>query len=371
MDKMRIPIAILMIFLASALYSFEVRTGSKVIQSYDMDNDLAVMAGDITVNSSIRGNLYLMGGNIDFNGRVDKDLYLMGGDCNLAGTVEENVYIAGGNIYVSGQFYNDVNIAGGKIVVDSLSYIRGDLNIAGNDITIKGKVSGDVELHGDKAKLKGTIDGDLTTYVKDLDVSEMALITGFVDEQEPDNNRFYWHRGKVSRHISRPFIFKPFPFRFNFFLFSLICAAIWYSLFPASYKGSGTLMKKDPVKMGLWGLLCLLILPLTAVFSMIFIISIPLSIVFLLFIGATIFLGQFPLAYTAGEMISRNIPGFNKGMLPSAAGLFLLHILIKIPFLNILITITWILSGFGSIWYWILKRKKANTVVVEEQPAIL
>ena len=274
------------------------------------------------------------------------------------------------NIYVSGQFYNDVNIAGGKIVVDSMSYIRGNLNIAGNDILINGKVSGDVEIHADKVKIKGTIDGNLTTYVKDLDISEMALITGYVDDNEPDNDSFYWHKKRVSRRISRPFIFRPFSFRINFFLFSLIIAAIWYTLFPASYKGSGILMRRDPVKMGLWGLLCLIILPLTAIISMIFIISIPLSIIFLLFVAATIFLGQFPLAYTAGELLSRNIPGFNKGMLPSAAGLLLLHILIRIPVLNVLITTTWILCGFGSIWYWILKRKKANTVVVDQAPAI-
>jgi hypothetical protein len=364
MDKLKISAAVLIIVLASSLYAFEMRTGSKVFQSYDMDTDLAVMAGDITVNSNIRGNLYLMGGHILFNGRVDKDLYLMGGDCNVNGTVEENVYIAGGNINVSGQYFNDVNIAGGKIVIDSLSYIRGNLNVAGNDISINGKISGDVEIHADEVKIKGVIDGDLTTFVKDLDISEMALITGFINENEPDNNSFYWHKKKMSRRITKPFIFKPFAVSLNFFLFSLISAAIWYSLFPASYKGSGKLVKKDPVKMGLWGLLCLIVLPLAGILSMIFIVSIPLSIFFLMFIGATVFLGQFPLAFAVGELFAQNIPGFNKGMLPSAAGLMLLHVLIKIPILNVLITVAWILCGFGSIWYWMLKRSKTNATVV-------
>ncbi len=113
--------------------------------------------------------------------------------------------------------------------------------------------------------------------------------------------------------------------------------------------------------MGLWGLLWFFILPLAGILSMIFIVSIPISLIFLLFVTMTVFLGQFPVAVWLGEVMTRRIPGYNKGMLPAATGLFILHLILKIPFLGFVALILWVFGGFGSIWYWILKRNKAIT----------
>jgi len=343
----------------TSLYALEIRTGSKIIHTYDVDGDYAIFAGDVEVNSDIDGNLYLLGGNVYFNGSTDNDLYIAGGDVVVNGTVEDNVYIAGGNIRLTGRYYNDVNLAGGEIVLDSASYIRGDVAIAGDDITLSGHIQGDVEIHGNKLYLNGNVDGNLETYVEEYQVSEMALVTGVISHQEPREKRYHWKPwGPCDIHVPRIRI-HPFFAGFNFFLFSLICAALWYYLFPASFKGSGALIKHEPVKMGLWGLLCLILIPLLGIFSMIFIVSIPFSILFLLFFGVTVFLGQFPLAVWLGDLITKNIPGFQKGMLPAATGLLVLHLLIKIPLLTFLFFVIWVFVGFGSIWYWILKRQKA------------
>lgn len=349
----------------TTVFALEVRSGSKIIQTYDVDNDYAIFAGDIEVNSDIDGNLYLLGGNIRFNGSVENDLYVAGGECTVNGSVEDNMYIAGGNILLTGRYYNEVNLAGGKIVLDSTSYVRGDVAIAGNDVRLEGQIQGDVEVHANTLLLKGTVDGNLETYVEDYTVSEMAHVTGIVHHNEPRENKFSW-KTRGPGHIRFP-RFHPFFPGLNFFLFSLICAAIWYYLFPASFKGSGSLIKNEPVKMGLWGFLCLILIPLFGIISMIFIVSIPFSILFLLFFGITVFLGQFPIAVWLGELITKNIPGFQKGMLPAATGLVLLHILLKIPLLTVVFMVVWVLAGFGSIWYWILKRHKAIRITTPEQ----
>jgi cytoskeletal protein CcmA (bactofilin family) len=365
---LKISLFLFLILWTASLFAFEIRTGSKIVQTYDIDGDYAILAGDIHMNSNVRGNLYLLGGTVDFKGRVDNDLYIAGGECILDGVVEDNAYVAGGNIRVSGRFYNDVNLAGGRILLDSLSFIRGDLNVAGDEVKIDGKIFGNVEVHANTLLLNGTIDGNVVTYVDEIRISNMSTITGFLDEREAEDRKYKW-----TKHHPRHFRFPGFRRSgtgLNFFLFSLLCAAIWYYIFPLSFKGSGKLVEKDPVKMGLWGLLWLVVLPLAGVLSMIFIVSIPFSILFLLFVSITLFLGQFPISVWLGEIISHRIPGFNKGMLPAATGLFILHVILKVPVLGIIALILWFLSGFGSIWYWILKRRHAVSVTNPEPPVI-
>lgn len=344
---------------SSTLFAFEVRSGPKIIQTYDVNDDYVIFSGDAELKSDVKGNLYVIGQNINFTGTVENDLYVVAEKCFLNGTVEDNVYVAAENIYLAGQSYGDIKLAGEKIFIDSTAYIRGDVSLAGDKITVNGHIQGNVEIHGKTFILNGTIDGNLITYVDVYQMSEMAYVSGIVEKHEPEHENCSVK--SRSHFIKRNLLFHGSAI--NFFLFSLICAAIWYALFPESFKGSGSLIKNKPLKMGLWGFLCLILLPLFGLISMIFIVSIPLSLLFLFFFGVTLFLGQFPVAVWIGNLLTHKIPGYQKGMLPAATGLAVLHIFLNIPVLTIFFLILWIFVGFGSIWYWMLKRQKAKMII--------
>lgn len=349
----------IILILALQTFAFQMKGDSKIKYNNNSDEDLFLFGGDIILNGDTEGNCYIFGGDVTVNGRINEDLYAFCGDFNLNGTVNENLYAFGGNIVVSGNVYKDINAFGGQIVIDSSAVCYGDLNVKGGKVYINGTVSGEVEIEAKYVEINGIINNDAKINTGKLVISDLATITGDLEHSDKDLDMdSITIRGKSDFRKFHTRDHGTFKAHFKFFLVSLIFGIIWFYLFPKSFNKTGNTLKDHTGNVAVWGLLYLLAVPILAIIAMIFIITIPFTVIYLVIYGLFIFMGQFVLANWIGNLISTKFPSYDKWLLPFISGLLMIHILINIPIIRGFTMLTWIFLGTATIWYNIFNNRE-------------
>ena len=159
---------LLAIFLAvPTARAFEGRGGDVVVIEAGevIDDDLYVVAGEFTLDGTVRGDLIVAGGTIEINGTVEGDLIAVGQSIVVNGTVEDDARIAGYGLLVGGEVTDDLIAAGFSLENGSGSSAGGDLLFVGYQALLAGDVAGDADLAGGAVKIAGSIGGDVSVDV--------------------------------------------------------------------------------------------------------------------------------------------------------------------------------------------------------------
>ncbi len=355
---------ITILLLTTQIFAIQAEMASKIKFNNNSEDDLFLMGGDIEVNGDVEESCYIFSGDAEVNGRINQDLYVFCGDFILTGTVDEDLNAFGGNIIIKGNVYGDINAYGGIIIIDSSAVCYGDLNAKGGKVYIYGTISNDVEIEAEYVTVNGIINGDAEINTGNLEVNDLATISGDLEHNDLDMDA-------DSITIRGTTDFKNFRTEkdftcgksFKFFFISLLFGILWFYIFPKSFKKTGTTLKNNTGPVFAWGLLYLLVGPIVALISMIFIITIPFSIIYFSIIyyviySLLIFMGQFVLANFLGNLLSEKFPQLKKWLLPFILGLFIVHILIAIPFIKGFTWLAWIFLGTATLYYNIFHNRK-------------
>ena len=350
---------LVILILALQAFAFQIKGNSKIKFNNNSDKDLFLFGGDIVVNGNVEESCYILGGNATVNSRINEDLYVSCGDFTLNGTVKEDLYTFGGNILIDGNVYGDINAYGGIIVIDSSAVCYGNLNVKGGKVYINGIVSGKVKIKAEYVEINGILNNDAEINTKKLVVGDFATITGNLEHINKDidmNSITIREKSNFKKFHTRNNW--EFNLSFQFFLISLIFGIVWFYLFPKSFNKTGDTLKNHSGSIAAWGLLYLLPIPIIAVIAMIFIITIPFTIIYFAIYGLFIFMGQFVIANFIGNLISKKIPSFDKWLLPFISGLLIIHILIQIPIIRGFTWLAWIFLGTATIYYNIFNNRE-------------
>ncbi|MEA1986147.1 MAG: polymer-forming cytoskeletal protein [Candidatus Marinimicrobia bacterium] len=362
-------LTIVVLLLVGQIFAIHGEASSKINFNNDSDDDLFLMGGDVIVNGDVDKSCYIFSGDAVVNGRVNEDLYVFCGDFTLNGTVEEDLNAFCGNIVVSGDVHKDINAYGGIIVIDSSAVCYGDLNAKGGKVYIDGTISGDVEIEAEFVTINGIISGDAEIKTGNLDINDMATISGNLEHNDEDwktdSITIRGHSDFKKFHTDNDYDFLKY---LKFFFVSLIFGIIWFYIFPTSFKKTGSTLKNKPGQVLAWGLLYLLAGPIVALISMILIITIPFSFIYYVIYGLFIFMGQFVLANFLGNLLAEKFPQFNKWLLPFISGLAIVHILIHIPFVRGIVWLIWIFLGTATLYYNIFNNRKREKKQIENVP---
>jgi hypothetical protein len=158
-------------FLASPVLAADIRTKDVIVIDEDVDDDLYLFAGSITVNGTIHGDLIATGGDIVVNGLVEGDLWAAGGTIYVNGTVADDVRIAGSDLVLGpgGQIGDDLFAAGFGFGAGSGSQIASDVFVAGYQALLGGEIGGNVKVAAAGLEISGHIAGDVEAEVEESD----------------------------------------------------------------------------------------------------------------------------------------------------------------------------------------------------------
>ncbi len=164
-------LALACLVLAAPVLAADVRTKDVIVIDEDVDDDLYLFAGSITVNATVHGDLIAAGGEIVINGVIEGDLWAAGGEVQINGTVADDVRFAGSDLKLGpgGQVGDDLFAAGFGFGAEPGSAIASDVFVAGYQALLDGEVAGDVKAAVAGLEISGHVSGDLEAEVEEPD----------------------------------------------------------------------------------------------------------------------------------------------------------------------------------------------------------
>ena len=159
------------VLLAAPALAADIRTEDVIVIDEDVNDDLYLFAGSITVNATVRGDLIAAGGDIIINGLIEGDLWAAGGKVQINGTVADDVRFVGSDLRVGpgGQVGDDLLAAGFGLAADPGSRVASDALFAGFQALLGGEIGGDARVAGSALEISGHIEGDVEAQVEEPD----------------------------------------------------------------------------------------------------------------------------------------------------------------------------------------------------------
>ena len=159
--------------------AFESLSGDTVRITADqtIDDDLYVFATTIIVEGTVQGDLVAFGQNITVSGTVE-DLIAAGSTLRVDGTVNGSMRVAGSEVILSGQVAKDAVVASGEIVVEQGATIGRDAMLTSRELRMAGQVARRLVASAGSVALAGAVGADARIESGELTVAPSASVGG-------------------------------------------------------------------------------------------------------------------------------------------------------------------------------------------------
>lgn len=308
--------------------------------------DLVAAAGRLSLHGGVQGDAVLAAGSIEVRAPVGDDLRAAGGIITLASTVKGEALVAGASVHLApgADLAGRVWLAGNDVTIDGK--VRGTMKAYGRTITIAGDVQGPIVLSGERIEILSTaqIRGDVTySSAQDIVIQPGARIDGKV-VREPGVFQLPVPKIEIpGLSAARPLL-----------LFGLLAAgALLYAVFPRYTLNTARLLEQAPFKSFGLGAALFFSAPPIILLLVITIIGIPLALVAAALYAVALLAGYLMAAFFLGERLLRlagkTQPGtaWRTGAL--AAVLAALWLLRQIPYAGGLVILAALLFGLGAL----------------------
>ncbi len=310
--------------LGDALDTSSFVAGNSIDMSSEIDG-LNFVAGNNISLSSKQDHLFVAGNNITLNEVVTKDAFLAGSTVTVNSSTIRDLYVAAQTVKINSNIYRNAYVGGDKVIINTT--IEGNVKIAADDITI-----------GEEAVIHGTL-----TYPDKakIDISESAVVT---ETKTYETKEVETEQTLVSKIKSAITSF------LSLLLIAVILLAInkkFFKRIDEEDKTAAYIFKTVFIGFGF-----LVLLPLSAIFIMITVIGIPLSIISLILYGIFIYLSMIPTSYYVGKWVLGKT--IKNEYLLLASSLLAVYVLKLVPFIGGYIGFISLLLGLG-IFFNIMK----------------
>lgn len=311
------------------------------------------LASGLREGRVVFGNNYLLAAGETLNG----DLVVFGGNV----TIEEGAVVEG-----------SMALFGGNASVDKDARIEGDVAMFGGNLNLDGKIDGDVAMLGGAAALGKTavVDGNLSLVGGDVDQAEGAEVMGeIIREADSPTVVIPALPGSTnSPDASDPNMnidFNPF---WDFFssvgqAFGMAIVAVLASLFlqPQMERVSGSILSQ-PLLAGGFGLLTVVLAPISLGILALTLILAPVSLVGLFVLALAWMFGLIALGQEVGERLTQAFHLTWNAPLVAGAGTFVLMLVSKlltfVPCVGWMIPALVSLVGLGGVALTILNSRQ-------------
>jgi len=370
------------------------RSGDSVTVQADeqVDDDLYVGAGTVTIEGTVNGDASVAGGTVTITGDVTGSVNAGGGTVEIRGTVGGAVRVSGGTVRVTGSIGRDLVLVGGTATVDSGAVIAGDIVGGLGTLSMDGEVGGDLLVGAGTIEITGTVNGSLDVAVDDLVIAPDAVIGGdvlYTSDDEAEISDGAQIGGEVTRRdppaaTDRAFAGdNPLVAYVGALLGLLVLGWGLMLIRPRLVVGSGEELRNRPLLacgagLATWigqFLLVILLFALAVATGILagslggaFVVA---AVVVILMIIVLTMLSGVPLAMAIGDLVlrARSTSPYVAYLVGAAilAAIFVLVGLLGGPLGGILALVAWIL-GLGAYTLWVL-RTRSEPVTVVTAPA--
>ena len=363
------PVLTIALLLFTSLFTIAQFNAGESVRILDtQEDDLYVAGGEVSVDAPVFGDVMAAGGEIIFNDSIGEDLTVAGGEITINGHVGDDLRITGGKVIVRGIVHDDMIVFGGDVLIAPTAVIRGNLVSFTGETTIDGVVEGATRAKGGEITINGSIKGPAQLVAGDISIGDSASfysdVTYYTEEGEVDfgssmkggtaslDDSLAWEDKMQydEEHSSGKGI--GWIGWFMFLVSGFIILAILNKLFQARFKSASTIAESNTVNSLGYGLIYLILVPLSLIVLMITILGIPAAMLLLVLYGLSVLVGTLIVGLLLSHILNkRNADswGFWKIVLIGLGLALALKVVGLIPFLGSLVSFVAVAIAFGAL----------------------
>lgn len=351
---MRILIAILLSFmpLIGAEDQGEVHEG-----------DYFVTGGEIQLSGIIRGDVYAVGSKVIIAGQVEGDVIASGSTVEISGKVFGNARLAGGEVLLTGEIGHNFTAIGASVQMTKDALVGGNGVFLGGEVALSGEIKGGATIKASHIQLGGKIGKDVSARAGELSVGPDAVIGGNL-EYTSGNKAAIDPGAKIGGEVIysispvKEFLGEHWKNRLITgsrllallmnLIFSFVFGMIFIKIFPAGFQNALYVLKHKPWKALGMGLLSIILLPLVCLILLITILGFPIALALIAFSLLTFYTAKIlPIIWIGNSLFSKlKIKLSTSWVL--LFGLILFFLVLQIPFVGSIVSVSFILLGVGS-----------------------
>ncbi len=321
--------------------------GDTVIINGTVLGDAIIFCREATIDGKVEGSLLVFAETIRINGEIVGSARGGANSVIFQGSTERDLMMAANTISFSGVVGNDLFV--GASSADLTGVVGRDIRASMNRLTVDGPVGGDLKAYVNELIFGSSaiVDGKVTyTSENEAVVSSGAVISGTLDRLDPPSETVLASPGRTVWSFIRPIL-------------SLLAVTVVMTLlFPVLTSGTALTIKNKPGKSIGYGALVIFVTPIAALLLLITVVGIPIGFLSMLLYIVLIYLTRIFTGFFLADIVFER---FNKNVHPvwtGLVGVFVLALLIKIPYLGWLIHITAVLFAAGALIIYLAEEKK-------------
>lgn len=323
-----------------------VTTGGNIKLDGIIEGDLISVSRSLVQSGLILGSLNAMAQDVDVLGEVKGSVRAFGQNINVNGTLDRNLIAFGYSVDVKpgAEIRKDVSAFCGKMTLDGK--LGGNLKGSVGELVISGVVNQDVSVEADKITLMPTarILGNLKyKSKKEAKIESGASVSG----------ETIWTQPKATEEKEPKSIFtgKPIIPEILFLLALMVTGVVLTLICRKNAYLAKQAVADSFLKTLALGFVVLVCVPIAVIILIVSVIGMPIAVIALFAYAVLIYIAKIPVATFAGEKI---IKALGKEGEPSLIwsmllGLMVITLLLNIPYLDWLIYLLVLFTGFGAI----------------------
>jgi hypothetical protein len=319
MKRLLIIFLVLLVLLLPHAQALQMLSGDNISVDTPIDDDVFAAGDTITINAPVTG-VVLAGGNISINAPISGDVFVAGGQIVVNSDVGGKIVAAGGNIDLSGNATNAV-IAGGQVNIHPTAVISRDAVISAGAVSNAGTVVRNLTVRAEQFQNTGS--------------------AGMVDYQKSEGlQELQQTMAKVLSIVS---ILMTVGF--------LILGIILLRVFPAQFLSVEAELRESPLRDTAVGF-GLIIVAVIAIFVLaITIVGVPVAFVMSMLFIIALLLSTLFVSFAVGRTIVDLLNVKTNDILVFILGFIIVSLLFRIPYAGGFIRIVALSLGFGAIVY--------------------
>lgn len=369
-NKLFISVIVILILVPVFAFGATMKAGEEVFvkKGNNIEDNLYVAGGNISINGIVFGDLYALGGNILISENVTEDITVVGGSITILGDSGGDIRVVGGNVLIAGDVKGELIVTGGALTISSDVSVGKDLVVAGGQVSIDGDVAGDVQIAGGVVTINGHIKGNVKAKIDDkLTIGDGAVIDGNLEYSARNADALKLNEGAVIKgktvykkidgvvdaNKTKNFIFAAIG---AFVLFKLISFIVVALILVWLFKNfSNSVVKgvvQNPLQMLGRGFVVLVVAPIAAILLFVTLFGAPLGFMVILSYGLLLLISGIYAGVVVGAWVSQVIRKSDKTVITwknVVGGIVLLTVVKFVPLIGWIIGLFVFLVTIGSI----------------------
>lgn len=305
-----------------------------------IEGSLLVFAETIRIDGEILGTARGGANSIFFSGTTSRDLMMAANTLSVSGKVGQDLFGAGNSITVTGSIGRDVLASMNRLVIDAP--VGGNINAYTSDLVF-----------GPRAIVNGAI---TYTSSNEASIDDDAVISGQVKRLDPPAEQAFSSPGRSIWSFIRPI------------LSLLALALLMILLFPGLTKGTAGMIGEKTGQSAGYGALIVFGAPLAALVLLITIIGIPIGLLSMVLYLALLYIARVFAGYYLASVFFKGIKKELHPVWVALSGVFVLALLIQIPYLGWLINLAAVVFASGAFLLYLYG--KGNKVETAESESV-